>query len=615
MLIADSVGLGKTFLAGELIRQTVERERKRVLLIAPATLAERTWARFKARFQLYVETVSFERLLNAPEFGGVGRPLDSRLEDYSLIVIDEAHAFRHSDTQRAAALRKLLQGDPPKQVVLMSATPVKNSLWDLYNLIKYFARHDSVFADIGIASLERQFKAAAKEDPYTLKPDVLFDILDATTVRRTRHFVKKYYPLDKIELKGGERVTIQFPRPHVRSVTYDLERALPGLVREIELTLAPEDSEPDLTMARYWPSRYKREGGVIAREVALVGLVRTGLLKRFESSARAFARSPERMIEHHGLFLQGLDRGVILESANLEDFADAIDEEVWDAVIADAEPIDASQYDIARLRKAVRADRALLQKFYERAVAVRHTDDPKLAVLAEELHTIARRASEIGATEEHQHNSRKVLIFSHFADTVEWIADYLEEKLETDRRLHAYRGRMAVVRGTEGYEEVGRKEAIYGFAPVSSEAPSGYQADKYDIGLDDEVIPGVQAAERNFADAMHEIGRIQSGDAALFEQGGEDSHAHSGEEYRQELRKALSEGMEERIRSLPGAAGSGLRLGAERGHFFCARIASHVRFRFVPLGTDKAILREALGCLRHITCTPVHGAIPSGRSA
>lgn len=684
VLIADSVGLGKTFLAGELIRQTVERERKRALLIAPAALRDGTWARFVHRFAMYIETVSYEQLVLDTQLGGIHPVLKSRIDEYSLIVIDEAHAFRHSDTLRAGALRKLLAGDPPKQLVLMSATPVNNSLWDLYNLLFYFVGHDAAFADAGISSLKRRFELAAREDPFTLKPDVLFDILDATTVRRTRHFIKKYYPLDRIVLASGERVTIQFPRPHVQSRTYALGRALPGLVRELEETLAPEDEEPALTMARYSPTKYRREGGVIAREIALVGLVRTGLLKRFESSARAFALSLERMIAAHDVFLQALDRGVIAESEDIDALAEAMDEEAWDAALAEAEPIDAREYDIAKLRRAVRSDRALLQRFYERASAVTPDNDPKLALLADELHAIAQRASLTAATDEQLRNSRKVLIFSHFADTVEWIAGYLKDRLETDRRLHAYRGRMAVVRGTEGYDEVGRKEAVYGFAPVSTEAPAGHQEDKYDIlittdvlaegmnlqqaahiinydlpwnpmrlvqrhgridrigsphsdvwitcifpdeelerllqlelrirvklaqakasiGLDDEVIPGVKAAERNFEDAIREIGKIQEGDAALFEQGGEDPHAHSGEEYRQELRKALSEGMEERIRSLPGAAGSGLRLGNERGHFFCASIASHLRLRFVPLAIDKPVLRDALSCLRHVTCAP-----------
>ena len=97
VLIADSVGLGKTFLAGELLRDTIERQRRRALLIAPAALREGTWARFKSRFQLGVEIKSFEQV--------AAGTLDAKPEEYSLIIVDEAHAYRHADTSRSAALR------------------------------------------------------------------------------------------------------------------------------------------------------------------------------------------------------------------------------------------------------------------------------------------------------------------------------------------------------------------------------------------------------------------------------------------------------------------------------------------------------------------------------
>lgn len=121
------------------------------------------------------------------------------------------------------------------------------------------------------------------------------------------------------------------------------------------------------------------------------------------------------------------------------------------------------------------------------------------------------------------------------------------------------------------------------------------------VGLDQEVIPGVERTEQVFADTLEEIERIQKGDAGLFETAGEDIHAHSGEEYRQELRKAL-ERYEQEIKALPGAAGSGLRLGTERGHFFCARVDDRVFLRFVPWGDGSAIVRDSLACLRRITC-------------
>jgi SNF2 family DNA or RNA helicase len=84
---------------------------------------------------------------------GDGNHLTFDKDDYAMVVIDEAQAYRNPDTIRAAALRKLLEGTPTKDLVLLTATPVNNSLWDLYYLLSYFIRNDAAFAHAGIRSL------------------------------------------------------------------------------------------------------------------------------------------------------------------------------------------------------------------------------------------------------------------------------------------------------------------------------------------------------------------------------------------------------------------------------------------------------------------------------
>lgn len=671
VLICDGVGLGKTFMAGAMLQETLERHRQRALVIAPAALRESTWARFKANYQLGVEIRSYEQVTQ----GHLDRPAN----EYSLVIIDEAHAFRRADTQRAQALRDLLRGDPPKQLVLMTATPVNNSLWDLYELLLYFAGHDAVFADLGIPSLKRRFDDAAKKDPFSLKPDVLFDILDATTVRRTRHFVKRYYPNDRIETKAG-RVTIQFPRPHVQSRSYDLNRVLPGFFDEVTTILAPDDGEGGLSMARYWPTKYRLGGAADPREAALVGLIRSGLLKRFESSAYAFSRTLEKMVRAHDWFLKALRDGVIPAPEALEQLEETDNDVAWEELLAEGTPLATTDIDVERLAADVRRDRNLLERLRAGAAAVTRQTDPKLGLVMESLVEILKDAEHQGIGAKDIQNRRKVLIFSYFADTVEWITEHLKQELATDRRLAAYRGRLAAVRGTEGYDDVGRREAVYGFAPESAEAPPGYDKDLFDIlvttdilaegmnlqqcariinydlpwnpmrlvqrhgridrigsphsdvhitcifpdrqleqllaleqrirrklaqaaasiGLDQVVIPGFESVERSFADNVAEIRRLRRGDATIFELGGEDVNAHSGEEYRQELRKAL-ERYREAIVDLPWGAGSGLAQGTQRGHFFCVRIDDRRLLRFVP-ADGSPVVRDALDCLRRITC-------------
>ncbi|MGH7557375.1 MAG: helicase-related protein, partial [Gemmatimonadota bacterium] len=651
VVVADGVGLGKTFLAGEVMRRAREERRQRVLLVSPATLRDGTWRAFLHRFQLYVVNVSYEQLTDDIQLGGSYDYLKSLVDDYALIVIDEAHAFRNPETARAQALRKLLLGDPPKDLVLLTATPVNNSLWDLYYLLTYFVGHDAVFADVGIPSLKARFDAAQAEDPHELRPDMLYDILDQTTVRRTRHFVKKYYPNDSIPGPDGIQIPIAFPKPEVSRVDYDLEDVLPDFFEELSEALAPEGRGPGLTLARYWPSRYREGGRVEARELALVGLIRSGLLKRFESSVHAFAETVGRMAIAHEAFLKGLEQGLIASPQALVEWQEVDSDEAWEEVLREADSEDAAGYDVTRMKRDLQADLELLRRFEKRARRVGRADDPKLMALADALAEIALRAEHDAINEEDAREKRKVLIFTYYGDTVDWIEEFLLDAVEHDSpRLAAFKGRIASVAGSASRGGVTREAAIYGFAPRSTEAPVGRDENRFDvlittdilaegmnlqqcrniinfdlpwnpmrlvqrhgridrigsphsrvfvrcffpdrqldalldlelrvrhklaqaaasIGLEVEVIPGAETIDRNFAETREEIEKIRRENPAILETAGEDANAHSGEEYRQELRKGLIERRDE-IELLPWGAGSGFT-GLAEGHFFCARI-------------------------------------------
>ena len=210
-IVADEVGLGKSFIAGEVVQIYRER-RQRALLICPAAVRDAVWRKFLARFQLYVECLSFEQLAADRQLRDHRRPnadsehLKRDLDEYQLVVVDEAHNYRNSDTPtRAATLRRLLYGRR-RDVLLLTATPVNNSLWDLYHLVRFFVRQDASFADRGILSIRERFHSAMREDPSNLSPDVLFPVIDATTVKRTRQFVKKHYAGDTIGGPDGQPV-------------------------------------------------------------------------------------------------------------------------------------------------------------------------------------------------------------------------------------------------------------------------------------------------------------------------------------------------------------------------------------------------------------------------
>lgn len=501
VIVADEVGLGKTFIAGELIYEASVTRRQKVLVIAPATLRDSTWVPFLRTMNLRADVISYEELArNIEDAGQLGAALQD-LDEYAMVIVDEAHAMRNAVTKRADALRELLAGSSPKYLVLLTATPVNNSLYDLYTLISYFVPNDAAFADAGVPSLRGYFDRAMAMNPDALSPEHLFDVIDQIAVRRTRRFVRHYYVGDKVVINGIEQ-EIRFPTPRVLRMTYDLDDALPGMFGMLATALGAEVLETGadasavllgapgevLSLARYVPSRFLIGGkGEEQYEQQNAGLLRSALLKRFESSAYAFRRTVEKMIASHNQFLSALDQGAVLTGDALREWAasDAadIDEFLASYDGEDNNVRDAREYRAAELRAVVTADRDLLQRMHDRVRILDWNEDPKVIALTDALAVIAAEAEQEGITPQEVRDKRKVLIFSYFADTVEHLATQVRSAVEVDDRLAAYRGRIATASGPD---KQGRTRTLTGFAPRT--AGSANADDLYDLLIATDVL-------------------------------------------------------------------------------------------------------------------------------
>src|SRR5262249_45298391 len=128
---------------------------------------------------------------------------------------------------------------------------------------------------------------------------------------------------------------------------------------------------------------------------------------------------------------------------------------------------DAASYDVEALAADVRADHDLLVAFAEQAEQVRPEGDPKLAILTDQLAVIAEQAAAEGVGPEDVRDKRKVLIFSYFADTVDWITGYLGQAVQIDPRLADYAGRLTAISGTHSNKD----DVLWGFAPRTTDAP------------------------------------------------------------------------------------------------------------------------------------------------
>ena len=124
------------------------------------------------------------------------------------------------------------------------------------------------------------------------------------------------------------------------------------------------------------------------------------------------------------------------------------------------------------------------------------------------------------------------------------------------------------------------------------------------VGVTDAPIEGAAVRDASFAETREEIERIQSEETDIFERGGTQSAAQTGEEYRQELRKALNTSLRDDIVELPWKAGSGLVKGDRSGHFFCAKVGDQTYLRFVPddAETEDDLVDATGTCLRLIEC-------------
>ena len=474
VIIADEVGLGKTFIAGDILNVYKER-RQKCLLICPAALRDSTWKKFQSDNEMYIESHSFEEVAQDLQLRDeIQRPnaksnnLLRNIEEYQLIIIDEAHNYRNPDSPtRSNALRSLLYGKR-KDLLLLTATPVNNSLWDLYHLTRFFLKQDSFLSEKGILSIRSRFNDAMRTNPNNLSPDVLYPIVDATTVKRTRQFIKKHYPNDQITINGITQ-TIVFPEPKAITVRYEIDDLLPGLFDLIESFLNPED--PDcLNLARYNSDNYLKTPNTEfeGRANVITGLLLSGLLKRFESSTGAFKLSITRLIDTHEKFLSAVEQGFVITTDFLKETTGTDDEEFEEILLNSDEKKSVDEYDIELLTKDVNDDLKKLKIILNSLNQIKPEKDPKLKVLVNELIKILKYANNDSSSREERIDNRKVLIFSFYADTVSWIESFLRKAIESSEELEEYRGRIANVIGTRKKEDLDKATAAAKFAPKTA---------------------------------------------------------------------------------------------------------------------------------------------------
>lgn len=477
VLYADGVGTGKTHVGLEFITEYARRQGLHVLVISPAQLRDRNWRKALVEANLPGEVVSFQELAMDEQLAHRDtkqqkRVLQMQKDVYRLVIVDEAHAFRSPDTTYYHALNRLLGGSE-KHLVLLTATPVNNALWDLYHQIMLFARHDAHFAapsgdggGLEIPDLRKFFRDAGANDPEEISAQALFPLVDAVTVRRDRRFLQKHYGNDTF----ADGTPVRFPTPRLIQRRYDLDEAFPGAFYRIR------DGIEALKMARYQPDAYRTNGsGAAARQQALAGLIQSGLLKRFESSLEAARVTVTRMLAMQDTVISACEHGGAVPSpAGLRDLYTEIREgEVLPETVEDILDGDEEAIPLEELRDGylddLHFDRNLLAGMREDLEALAAEPDPKMAALREILASTP---------------AKKVAVFTGFGDT----ARYIEEQLKDDPEARGGREMASVIGDSLDSDE--RQAQIERFAPrsVTGDAEATASGGEVDLLLATDVI-------------------------------------------------------------------------------------------------------------------------------
>src|SRR5229473_7570114 len=313
VMVADSVGLGKTWIGKKLLEDYAYHQRYKAVVICPAAL-QKMWHDELLGAGIAARIITQE-VMGRDEFDG------SDAWDADIVLVDESHNFRNRNAHRYENLERILAANnrrgkisgERKKLILLTATPINNTVFDLYNQVNLFTGGDrSYFAAAGIGDLNRYFQVARRVNQQQESGIALFNLLEEVVIRRTRPFIKEAYP--NATIKGQP---ISWPERRLKTIRYDLEATYGGiydkLVNRIE----------GLKLAPYRLETYKKQGIIRdqfeeGREEALVGIFKSRYLKRFESSIDAFRISIRRALEFLETFESYILDDKVLNSASFQ---------------------------------------------------------------------------------------------------------------------------------------------------------------------------------------------------------------------------------------------------------------------------------------------------------
>lgn len=468
-ILADSVGLGKTFTALAVIKY-YENRNKSVLVLCPKKLAA-NWNTYRDNYvnnPIAVDRLNYDVLFHTDlsRNGGTSNGLDlDRLNwgNYDLIVIDESHNFRNGEggagthksdgeNRYQVLMRKVIRAGVKTKVLMLSATPVNNRFYDLRNQLALAYEGDADVMDQRLNTTksideifrqaQRAFNAWSELKPEQRTTDALlrtldfdfFEVLDSVTIARSRKHIERYYDTSEIG-KFPERLKPISLRPNLTDLNQAIDyNQIYELLSSLTLCIyTPSDYIFPSKLDKYM-DRGKANLTMQGREFGIQRLMSINLLKRLESSVFSFNLTLKRIWQLIHATIEGIDHyekygnaDITMYEAGESDF-DMEDSNTDFFSVGKKTKIDLEDMDYKSWRKALQQDADNLELLILMVADITPEHDTKLQTLFRLLDDKMAHPINPG--------NKKVIIFTAFSDTAgylyEHVSEYMKNRYDLD---------------------------------------------------------------------------------------------------------------------------------------------------------------------------------------
>lgn len=476
-ILADSVGLGKTFTALAVVKY-YELRNKSVLVLCPKKLAG-NWLTYNSpvKTNIFAGDRFNYRVLCHTDLGrargeSFGLPMNQvNWGGFDLVVIDESHNFRNNDaykdkeTRYQKLMNKVIKEGVKTKVLMLSATPVNNRFADLRNQLALAYEGDSEILSKKLKtgkSVEEIFRSAqtafnnwAKLPPEERTARAIldsldfdfFELLDSVTIARSRKHIQTFYDTKDIGQFPERRKPLSYHCPLTKRTDVMGFNEIFAQLSLLKLAVyAPVSYILPSRLKKYEEAYDTKVGGKgtlkqADREKSLQALMTVNLLKRLESSVESFRLTLDALRRNHQGTLEKItafnQSGMSASVADLTEALENLDAEEDDLSILDDDSgeigrkvkISLGDMDLPSWEHDLKVDLEVINALLASMNKITPEDDAKLQHL--KTHLLEKIAKPINP------GNKKVLIFTAFADTADYLYAYLAPLLQEAHSLHS----------------------------------------------------------------------------------------------------------------------------------------------------------------------------------